>query len=117
MRGAVALRTVRSTAYGRAMPAQTYGTGGGRPMRDDPGGRALRVLGIFAHPDDETVCAGGTLARYAAEGADVRVVSLTAGGSGQIRDAEVATRATLAAAREKELRAAAEELGLAEVRC
>ena len=39
----------------------------------------VRVLGIFAHPDDETLCAGGTFAKYASAGADVRVVSLTKG--------------------------------------
>ena len=48
----------------------------------------LRVLGIFAHPDDETICAGGTFAKYASTGADIRVVSLTKGEAGQIRDAE-----------------------------
>ena len=79
--------------------------------------RPLRVLGIFAHPDDETICAGGTLAKYASAGADVRVVSLTKGGAGEIRDAGVATRATLTDARERELAAAGKELGLAETRC
>jgi LmbE family N-acetylglucosaminyl deacetylase len=77
----------------------------------------LRVLGIFAHPDDETLCAGGTLAKYASAGAEVRVVSLTKGGAGQIRDASAATRGTLTAAREKELAAAGAELGLTETRC
>ena len=77
----------------------------------------LRVLGIFAHPDDETVCAGGTLAKYASAGADVRVVSLTKGGAGEIRDASVATRATLREARERELAAAGNELGLTETKC
>jgi LmbE family N-acetylglucosaminyl deacetylase len=81
------------------------------------GRRPLRVLGIFAHPDDETICAGGTLAKYAGAGADVRVVSLTKGGAGQIRDASVATRATLTDVREKELHAAGRELGLTETRC
>ena len=76
--------------------------------------RPLRVLGIFAHPDDETVCAGGTLAKYASAGAEVRVISLTKGGAGQIRDASAATRATLTAVREKELDAAGVELGLTE---
>ncbi len=75
------------------------------------------MLGIFAHPDDETLCAGGTLAKYASAGADVRVVSYTKGGAGQIRDASTATRATLTAAREKELAAAGKELGLTETRC
>jgi LmbE family N-acetylglucosaminyl deacetylase len=75
------------------------------------------VLGVFAHPDDETLCAGGTLAKYANAGADVRVVSFTKGGAGQIRDANLATRATLTAVRERELHAAGKELGLAETRC
>jgi LmbE family N-acetylglucosaminyl deacetylase len=79
--------------------------------------RAPRVLGIFAHPDDETLCAGGTLAKYARAGADVRVISLTRGEAGQIRDATVATRATLGGVREKELDAAGVALGLTETRC
>ena len=76
-----------------------------------------RVLGIFAHPDDETLCAGGTFAKYASAGAEVRVISLTKGDAGQIRDAGAATRATLGAVREKELDAAGKELGLTETRC
>jgi LmbE family N-acetylglucosaminyl deacetylase len=75
------------------------------------------VLGVFAHPDDETLCAGATLAKYASAGAEVRVISLTKGGAGQIRDASAATRSTLRAVREKELAAAGVELGLTETRC
>ncbi len=80
-------------------------------------GRPLRILGVFAHPDDETVCAGGTLAKYASSGAEVRVVSLTKGEAGQIRDASAATRATLRGVRETELQAAGDALGLIETRC
>jgi LmbE family N-acetylglucosaminyl deacetylase len=83
----------------------------------DFGRHPPRLLGVFAHPDDETVCAGATLAKYASAGADVRVVSLTKGGAGQIRDASAATRSTLTAVREKELHAAGIELGLTETRC
>ena len=79
--------------------------------------RPPRLLGVFAHPDDETLCAGGTFAKYASAGAEVRVVSLTKGGAGQIRDASAATRSTLRAVREKELDAAGNELGLTETRC
>ena len=82
-----------------------------------PGRRPPRLLGIFAHPDDETVCAGGTLARYASAGAEISVVSFTRGGAGQIRDAGAATRATLTAVRERELEAAGKELGLTRTRC
>jgi LmbE family N-acetylglucosaminyl deacetylase len=82
-----------------------------------PHRRPPRLLGIFAHPDDETLGAGATLAKYASAGADVRVVSLTKGEAGQIRDAATATRSTLKAVREKELDAAGRELGLTETRC
>ncbi len=80
-------------------------------------GRPPRLLGVFAHPDDETLCAGATLAKYASAGAEVHVISLTKGGAGQIRDAGAATRSTLSAVREKELAAAGIELGLTETRC
>jgi mycothiol S-conjugate amidase len=40
------------------------------------------LLGIFAHPDDESFGPGGTLARYAAEGAAVHVCTLTDGAAG-----------------------------------
>ena len=81
-----------------------------------PGGRC-RLLGVFAHPDDETFCAGGTFARYAGQGAEIMVVSATRGQAGQIRDAAVGNRRTIAAVREAELRLACERLGIAKVRC
>jgi len=80
-------------------------------------GGHCRLLGIFAHPDDETFCAGGTFARYAELGAEIMVVSATRGQAGQIRDAAVGNRHTIAAVREAELRLACERLGIARVRC
>ncbi|MGH3221942.1 MAG: PIG-L family deacetylase [Streptosporangiaceae bacterium] len=80
-------------------------------------GTRARLLGVFAHPDDETFCAGGTFARYAADGAEIMVVSATRGQAGRIRDARVGTRRTIAAVREAELRLACERLGVAHVRC
>jgi LmbE family N-acetylglucosaminyl deacetylase len=73
---------------------------------------ARRLLGVFAHPDDEVFCAGGTMARAAEAGAEVMIVSATRGEQGQIRDPGAATRHTLGAVREGELRAAAAELGV-----
>jgi LmbE family N-acetylglucosaminyl deacetylase len=81
-----------------------------------PGGRC-RLLGVFAHPDDETFCAGGTFARYAGQGAEIMVVSATRGQAGQIRDAAAGNRRTIAAVREAELRLACERLGVRQVRC
>ncbi len=77
----------------------------------------IRLLGLFAHPDDETFCAGGTLAKYTAGGAEAMVVSFTRGDAGQIRDAQAATRRTLGQVRERELRAACRELGVQQVTC
>jgi LmbE family N-acetylglucosaminyl deacetylase len=44
--------------------------------------KQLVLLGIFAHPDDESFGPGGTLARYAAEGTAVHVCTLTDGAAG-----------------------------------
>ena len=38
-------------------------------MADEPAVRTGPVLAVFAHPDDMEICAGGTLARWAAEAA------------------------------------------------
>ena len=82
---------------------------------DNGPGSARRLLGVFAHPDDEVFCAGGTMAEAAMEGAEVMIVSATCGERGQIRDPAAATRRTLGAVREGELRAAAAELGVQHV--
>ena len=79
--------------------------------------RSPRVLGLFAHPDDEVFCFGGTIARCAEAGAVTAIASLTHGEAGQIRDAATATRRSLAAVRRKELDAAAHELGVDHVTC
>src|SRR5690242_17464287 len=76
-----------------------------------------RILGVFAHPDDESFCAGGTFAKYAAAGAEIMVVSATRGDAGQIRDARAATRRTLGQAREQELHMACAQLGIQHVIC
>ena len=81
------------------------------------GEKKPRILGVFAHPDDECFCAGGTLAKYAAAGAETMVLSLTQGEAGQIRDAQVATRRTLGRVRAQELHAACAQLGVSQVSC
>ena len=79
--------------------------------------KRLKILGVFAHPDDEVFCAGGTFAKYAAEGAEVMVVSATRGDAGQIRDAQSATRRTLGTVREQELHESCRRLGVRHCRC
>lgn len=43
----------------------------------------LRLLAILAHPDDETLGLGGTLARYGAEGVETHVLTATRGQRGR----------------------------------
>src|SRR5215510_10828558 len=76
----------------------------------------LRLLG-YAHPDDETFCAGGTLAKYVAAGAEVMVVSMTQGEAGQICDAHAATRRMLGKVRAAELRRASRPSTVVRSKC
>lgn len=43
-----------------------------------------RLLLVHAHPDDETIATGATMAKYAAEGAHVSLVTCTRGEEGEI---------------------------------
>jgi LmbE family N-acetylglucosaminyl deacetylase len=76
----------------------------------------LRLMAILAHPDDESLGNGGTLARYAAEGVEVTLVTATRGQRGWFGEpsANPGLQA-LGQLREAELRDAAAELGLREV--
>src|SRR5437870_6668772 len=46
----------------------------------------LRLMAILAHPDDESLGNGGTLARYAAEGVEVTLITATRGQRGWFGD-------------------------------
>jgi LmbE family N-acetylglucosaminyl deacetylase len=70
------------------------------------------IVAVLAHPDDESLIAGGTLALAAGAGARTGVVSLTRGEQGPIAEVSKATRDTLGEVRERELQAAARALGL-----
>jgi N-acetyl-1-D-myo-inositol-2-amino-2-deoxy-alpha-D-glucopyranoside deacetylase len=61
------------------------------------------VVGLFAHPDDEAYAAGGMLARCAAEGARVVVVSATRGEAGSDRAGDVSPGPAMARLRSREL--------------
>lgn len=70
------------------------------------------LMAVVAHPDDEAFGMGGTLARYAAKGCAVYVVTATRGEAGQIAVAEAATPANLPLVRERELRCACRAYGV-----
>ena len=70
------------------------------------------VLGLFAHPDDETFGPGATLARLAGEGHDVHLLTATRGEAGTIGKSASLGRQELASVREAELVAACAALGI-----
>lgn len=70
-----------------------------------------RLLGIFAHPDDEGMI-GGTFLQYAASGVETGLVYATRGEVGEIADPALATPENLGRVREQEMRGAADVLGV-----
>jgi LmbE family N-acetylglucosaminyl deacetylase len=74
-----------------------------------------RILAVLAHPDDESFGMGGTLAYYAANGANVYYVCATKGEAGEVPPEYMNGYGSIAELRETELRCAAEWLGLAGV--
>jgi LmbE family N-acetylglucosaminyl deacetylase len=82
------------------------------PTTTEP--RTGPALGVFAHPDDAEIAAGGTMANWVDAGREVHLLVLTNGDRGS-QDPTL-DRAELAAIRDRETREAAEVLGLASVR-
>ena len=70
------------------------------------------IAAVFAHPDDETFATGGTLAKYASEGARIVLYCATNGDAGKTSGIPVSSREELGALRREELRAACEILGV-----
>ncbi|GAA2466213.1 N-acetyl-1-D-myo-inositol-2-amino-2-deoxy-alpha-D-glucopyranoside deacetylase [Streptomyces macrosporus] len=82
---------------------------------------ARRLMLVHAHPDDESITNGVTMARYAAEGALVTLVTCTLGEEGEVIPPALAHLAadredTLGAHRIGELRHAMRELGVSDHR-
>ena len=79
----------------------------------------LRLMGVLAHPDDETLGMGGVYARYAAEGVETSLVTATLGQKGRFRglpqgDPGHPGSDRLAEIRVEELKAAVAVLGIGE---
>jgi len=80
-----------------------------------------RLLLVHAHPDDETINNGVTMAKYAKDGAQVTLVTCTRGEEGEVLVAELANLASdkddkLGEHREVELKDAMAHLGIADFR-
>jgi LmbE family N-acetylglucosaminyl deacetylase len=71
----------------------------------------MNILAFFAHPDDETMLAGGTLALLARAGAQVHVLCATRGEGGEVGEPPVCLIEELGQVREAELVCAVQALG------
>jgi LmbE family N-acetylglucosaminyl deacetylase len=71
----------------------------------------MNILAFFAHPDDETVFAGGALALLAGQGAQVHYLCATRGEGGETGEPPLCTQEELGEVREQELLCAVQALG------
>ena len=70
----------------------------------------MNILAFFAHPDDESMLAGGTLALLAKQGAEVHYLCATRGEGGELGEPPLCERAELGSIRQHELSCAVEAL-------
>jgi len=77
--------------------------------------RTRSILAVFAHPDDESLMCGGTLARLADAGINVVLMCGSRGEHGSVSDPALVGEENLGAVRVRELNEAAAVLGVSEV--
>jgi LmbE family N-acetylglucosaminyl deacetylase len=75
------------------------------------GNLPLKIMTFFAHPDDETMFLGGTLAYLADQGAEIHFICATRGEGGEMGEPPICSREDLGSVREGELRCAVTALG------
>jgi LmbE family N-acetylglucosaminyl deacetylase len=99
-----------SSHFGRLLPALRVGE-----RVCEHHSMTATIVSFHAHPDDEAITVGGTLALAADAGHRVVLVFATRGDLGEVTDGALAPDEQLAERREQEARAAADVLGVARV--
>lgn len=102
----------RTPSSGAAAPGSA---GAAAPGPPSPAPGRLRLMAVHAHPDDESSKGGATMARYAREGVDVHVVTLTGGERGDILNKAMerpGIRENMARVRREEMERARRILGV-----
>ncbi len=86
-----------------------------QPRTNEPAVGGLRLMAVHAHPDDESSKGAGTSAKYAAEGNEVLIVTLTGGERGDILNPAMdrpGIKEQMPAVRREEMAKAAAALGV-----
>ncbi len=87
-------------------------------LADEPPKSRLRLMAVHAHPDDESSKGAATMARYAAEGHEVMVVTCTGGEAGSVLNPAMDrpdVLANMTEIRREEMARAAKILGVSHV--
>jgi len=75
----------------------------------------MKILMVFAHPDDETFGLGGTTKKLTLAGNKVNLITATKGEAGMLGDPPITTQENLGKVREKELRRATKITGISKI--
>src|SRR5258708_2857639 len=75
----------------------------------------MKILLVFAHPDDETFAMGGTIALLAKADNSITLICATRGEEGKMGEPALCSKEDLGVVREQELRNAAAILGISKI--
>ncbi len=75
----------------------------------------MKIIFVFAHPDDESFSSGGTIAKFTKEGNTVKLITATRGEAGQVGNPPITTKEDLGKTREEELRKVTKILGISKI--
>lgn len=73
-----------------------------------------KILIVFAHPDDESIGVGGTIAKYASQGVDIHLVTATNGEASRFRSTQEPAH-DIGQIRKQELAKASKILGIKKI--
>jgi LmbE family N-acetylglucosaminyl deacetylase len=75
----------------------------------------MKIIFVFAHPDDESFSSGGTIIKMSQAGHEIKLITATKGEAGLVGEPPLTTQDKLGEVREKEHANAAKHLGISQI--